>query len=29
MPKEPTESGLVDVVAPLTRMADEIGKTLK
>jgi two-component system chemotaxis response regulator CheB len=29
MPKEPTESGIVDVVAPLTRIADEIGKTLK
>jgi two-component system, chemotaxis family, protein-glutamate methylesterase/glutaminase len=29
MPKEPTEKGIVDVVAPLARIADEIGKTLK
>lgn len=29
MPKEPTETGIVDVVAPLARIADEIGKTLK
>jgi two-component system chemotaxis response regulator CheB len=29
MPKEPTESGIVDVVAPLAKIADEIEKTLK
>ncbi|MDJ0784093.1 MAG: chemotaxis response regulator protein-glutamate methylesterase [Desulfosarcinaceae bacterium] len=29
MPKEPTESGLADIVAPLTKIASEIGKTLK
>ncbi|MEJ2641452.1 MAG: chemotaxis response regulator protein-glutamate methylesterase [Desulfosarcinaceae bacterium] len=29
MPKEPTESGIVDVVAPLARIAGEVIKTLK
>jgi two-component system chemotaxis response regulator CheB len=28
MPKEPTESGLVDVIAPLEKIADEIVKTV-
>ena len=29
MPKEPTESGIVDLVAPLAKIADAIEKTLK
>jgi two-component system, chemotaxis family, protein-glutamate methylesterase/glutaminase len=29
MPKEPTESGMADVVAPLARIAGEVVKTLK
>ncbi len=29
MPKEPTEAGIVDVVAPLDRIAEEIVKTVK
>jgi two-component system chemotaxis response regulator CheB len=28
MPKEPTESGIVDVIAPLEKIADEIVKTV-
>ncbi|WP_020589526.1 protein-glutamate methylesterase/protein-glutamine glutaminase [Desulfobacter curvatus] len=28
MPKEPTESGIVDVIAPLEKIADEIVKTI-
>jgi len=28
MPKEPTDSGIVDVIAPLEKIADEIVKTV-
>lgn len=29
MPKEPTETGIVDVIAPLSRIAGEIVRTVR